>query len=107
MTMREAAVAARFPVGARVRVKDRPVSGHVRTPSYVRGKAGWVAACHGAYRNPEDLAYGRDGLPKQPLYLVAFRQTDLWPGYPGSPGDTLYVDIYQHWLEPVLEEAAA
>ncbi|HET7875443.1 MAG TPA: SH3-like domain-containing protein [Methylomirabilota bacterium] len=94
------ALAPRFPVGARVRVASRAVSGHVRTPGYVRGKVGWVAICHGVYRNPEHLAYGGDGLPKRSLYLVGFRQADLWPQYPGPAQDTVYLDVYDHWLEP-------
>ena len=53
----------------------------------------------GAFRNPESLAYGGDGLPERPLYLVAFDQRELWPGYPGPDGDRLYLDLYEHWLE--------
>ena len=61
-----------------------------------------IERVHGEFRDPEQLAYGRDGLPRQPLYLVGFRQTDLWPRrYAESPRDCLYVDIYEHWLEPV------
>jgi nitrile hydratase len=71
----------------------------VRTPAYIRGKTGWVETLHGRYRNPESLAYGGEGLPKQALYGVGFKQTDLWPEYRGSPADSVYVDIYEHWLE--------
>jgi nitrile hydratase len=46
------------------------------------------------------LAYGGDGLPEMPLYKVVFRQADLWEGYGGPPEDTLFIDIYEHWLEP-------
>ena len=61
---------------------------------------GWVERVHGEFRNPEQLAYGLDGLPRQPLYMVGFRQTDLWhQRYAESPRDNLYVDIYEHWLE--------
>jgi hypothetical protein len=58
-----------------------------------------VAAVHGAFRNPESLAYGADGLPKQFLYLVGFDQTQVWSQYPASQQDTLFIDIYEHWLE--------
>ena len=88
--------------GSRVRVRADTPPGHVRTPWYVRGKTGWIERAHGDFRNPESLAYGGDGLPREPLYMVGFRQTDLWPGrYAESSSDTLYVDIYGHWLEAI------
>jgi Nitrile hydratase beta subunit, C-terminal len=89
-----------FKNGDRVRVKAEERPGHVRTPAYVRGKLGWIHRIHGEFRNPEKLAYGDDGLPRQPLYMVGFRQTDLWQPYAESGRDNLYVDIYEHWLEP-------
>jgi hypothetical protein len=88
-----------FSPGDRVRVKGDDRAGHVRTPTYVRGKVGWVERVHGAFRNPERLAYGENGLPRQPLYMVGFRQTELWEPYTESAGDNLYVDLYEHWLE--------
>ena len=88
--------------GTAVRVRADNPPGHVRTPWYVRGKTGWIERVHGDFRNPETLAYGGTGLPKQTLYMVGFRQTDLWPErYAESRDDTLYVDIYDHWLEPI------
>jgi nitrile hydratase subunit beta len=90
----------RFSPGDRIRVSDEEKPGHIRTPGYVRGKTGRVASVLGEFRNPEDLAYGGSGLPKRYLYEVAFRQTDLWERYEGPAGDALYVDIYEHWLEP-------
>ena len=77
----------------------------MRTPAYVRGKRGWVKRVHGEFRNPESLAYGGDGEPPRPLYMVGFRQADLWPDrYAESQSDTLYVDIYEGWLEEVTHE---
>jgi nitrile hydratase len=84
-----------------VKVRAGAPPGHLRTPSYIQGKIGSVEAIHGAFRNPESLAYGGDGLPKQFLYLVRFDQARLWEKYEGSPQDKLLVDIYEHWLEPV------
>jgi nitrile hydratase subunit beta len=82
-----------------VRVFEGP--GHVRTPAYVRGKPGWIERVHGEFRNPESLAYGGDGLPRTALYMVGFRQSDLWyERHRESAGDKLYVDLYEHWLEP-------
>ena len=94
------AAGARFRPGDAVRVLDVEKEGHVRTPDYAKGKPGWVAENLGAFPDPESLAYGGDGLPEKPLYTVGFRQTDLWDGYGGSPEDVLFLDIYEHWLEP-------
>jgi len=91
----------KFEPGDRVRVRAEERPGHIRTPRYIRGKTGWVQAVHGAFLNPESLAYGGDGLPKQPLYLVGFHQTEVWQErYKGSAEDKVFVDIYEHWLEP-------
>ncbi len=90
----------RFAVGDRVVVRRSRPPGHVRTPYYIRGRQGVVARVLGAFANPEELAYGRDGRPERPLYAVRFRQRDLWPDYSGASGDTAEVDVYEHWLEP-------
>jgi len=99
------AMSARLAPGDRVRVREEQKLGHVRTPDYVKGKPGVVAARLGEFRNPEDLAYGGDGLPEKPLYKIGFAQADLWSDYDGSPNDILYIDIYEHWLEHVGEDA--
>jgi nitrile hydratase len=91
----------RFKPGDRVRIRAEDRPGHVRTPSYVKGKTGWVEAVLGEFRNPELLAYGDLQAPKLPLYTVGLRQTDLWEGYAGTARDALYLDVYEHWLEPI------
>ena len=91
---------ARFAVGDEVRVRQAYPPGHVRTPYFIRGKRGRVTRVIGAFANPEELAYGRNGLPKQPLYWVQFPQTNLWPGYAGGEADSAVIDVYEHWLEP-------
>jgi len=89
-----------FKPGDRVKVKfeDRP--GHLRTPWYIRGKPGRIEKVYGDFLNPESLAFGKDGLPKKTLYLVAFNQTDVW-GKSAGAKDKVLVDIYDHWLEPM------
>jgi hypothetical protein len=94
------AVVARFTAGDRVRVRKANPLWHVRTPFYIRGQVGTVAAVCGAFPNPEERAYLRPGLPAQPLYRVRFAQYRIWPGYEGPESDSILVDIYQHWLEP-------
>ena len=91
---------SQFRPGDRVRVRAEDRPGHIRTPFYIRGKTGWIERVHGEFLNPESLAYGKNGLPKRPLYLVGFRQAEVWEKY-GAPKDNLYIDIYEHWLEPV------
>jgi nitrile hydratase len=91
---------AKFQPGDRVRVRLGSPPGHCRTPAYIQGKVGVVAAVHGAFRNPETLAYGGDGLPEQFLYLVRFEQSQVWGTYPAATRDQLFIDLYEHWLEP-------
>ena len=95
------AVEPRYQAGNRVRVRTGSPPGHFRTPAYIQGKSGRVAALCGIFPNPESLAQGGSGLPRQPLYRVEFAQTELWSQYPGPAADKLLVDVYQHWLEPV------
>ena len=94
-------MAAKFKSGDRVRIRVGSPPRHFRTPAYVQGKSGSVERIQGEFRNPESLAHGGDGLPKQFLYLVRLEQADLWANYMASPQDTLFIDIYEHWLEPV------
>ena len=89
-----------FESGDLVKVRYAHPPGHVRTPAYVKGRQGVVERLCGTYPNPEERAYGRSGLPAQPLYRVRFRQTELWPNYRGSISDTVDVEIFHHWLEP-------
>lgn len=93
-------MSTKFNPGDKVRVRVGMPPTHFRTPSYIQGKVGKIATIHGQFRNPESLAHGGDGLPKQFLYLVRFDQTEVWESYSNSPKDTLLVDIYEHWLEP-------
>jgi hypothetical protein len=86
--------------GDRVTVRAAYPPGHVRTPFYIRGRSGMVERVCGSYPNPEELAYARSGLPAQPLYRVRFLQREVWPDYAGQAGDSVDIEIYQHWLEP-------
>lgn len=89
-----------FKAGDRVTVLHVDVPGHVRTPWYIRGHTGRIERYCGAFPNPEELAYGRSGLPAQPLYRVQFKQKEIWPDYAGPAHDTIDIEIYQHWLLP-------
>ena len=91
-------MAAKFKMGDKVRVRLGVTSGHCRTPAYIQGKIGTIEAVQGTFPNPESRAYGGDGLPKQPLYLVSFPQTHVWKEYHASLKDKLLIDIFEGWL---------
>jgi nitrile hydratase len=90
-----------FQPGQPVRVKrDFPeLRGpcHIRTPHYLRGLPGTIERPLGSFANPEDLAFARPAA-KVPLYHVRFDQPALFNE--GAKGDTLLVEIFEHWLEP-------
>lgn len=94
---------ARYGPGDRVRVGDTPPEGHHRTPGFVQGRVGVISDLRGAFLNPESRAHDGDGLPKVPLYTVRFQAKELWDGYHGGARDAVYVDLYEHWLEPAEE----
>lgn len=105
---RSAPAGARFAAGDRVRVKDdwpeRRGPCHIRTPHYLRGRQGTVEAVLGAFPNPEDLAFARPA-PVRVLYHVLFDQPPIWQE--GEAGDTVLVEIFEHWLEPATDERKA
>ena len=88
-----------FKPGERVKVRNAYPLGHIRTPFYIRGSSGTIERLCGRFPNPEELAQMRDGLPVVPLYRVRFFQKDVWPDYAGPPGDTIDLEIFQHWLD--------
>ena len=92
-------MSARFAPGDSIRVMAGDPPHHVRTPGYLKGRSGIVTRRVGAFRNPETLAHGGDGLPRQPLYRVRFSQETLWPAYDGRPSDSLEAEFYENWLE--------
>lgn len=96
----------RFEVGDRVRVVDLGKPGHVRTPDYILGRTGEVIQRCGMFLNPEDLSVGITHGPVVALYRVRFAMTEVWPDPPRHPGDTLCIEIYDHWLERAEEDPA-
>ena len=88
-----------YRAGERGLVAARAHQGHYRTPDYLKDKSGIVERVHGTFANPETRAYGGDGLPERPLYLIGFAQRDVWPDYGGHAGDRIHADLYEHWLE--------
>jgi nitrile hydratase len=97
------APAPAYTPGERVHVRKVDSQGHIRTPHYIRGKTGTIERFAGYFKNPEAMAYGRPGLPLIALYRVRFSQAHVWPDYRGGPGDTVDIDLYEHWLRPVSQ----
>ena len=92
-----------FRTGDYVIVREDYPPGHVRTPVYVRGKCGRIVRKLGEFENPELIAYRLKGR-RRALFAVRFAQTDLWPDYRGPQGDTVDLDLYEHWLTPTRPE---
>jgi len=90
----------RYALGDKVQIVDLMKAGHVRTPAYVRGKYGTIDHDCGNFENPEERAYGRVGRPPIPLYRVRIMQKHIWEDYEGPEGDSLVLEIYDHWLRP-------
>ncbi len=89
----------RFADGSRVCVKALFPPGHCRTPFYVRGHVGTVLRVIDHQPNPEQLAYGRDGLPRLAVYRVSFPLDELWPETSTASRDAVVVDLFEPWLE--------
>jgi nitrile hydratase len=95
-------VATRYPVGGRVRVAETIRPGHIRTPLFLLGKRGEIAALQGEFLSPEQMAYHEEG-PPIPLYLVAFEAGEVWGGQVprADRGFKIYAELYEDWLSPL------
>lgn len=96
---RAVAVAARFISGQRVRARNIHPPGHTRLPRYVRGRSGVVVLDRGVFLFPDTNAHLRGEKP-QHLYSVRFASRDVW-GDQASPRDSIHVDMFDDYLEPV------
>ncbi len=89
-----------FRAGDTLRVLKRSPIGHYRVPLYLRGKIGAVEqVVHPAAIDNEEEAFGRNAGSKSYYYRMAFRMSDVWPGYAGSANDGLRIEVFQTWLE--------
>jgi nitrile hydratase len=91
-------VEPRFRVGQSVRVVNRHPPAHTRMPRYARGRVGVVERDRGVFALPDNEVYFLD--PKaQHVYLVRFAARELW-GDSASARDSVYLDMWQDYLEP-------
>jgi nitrile hydratase len=88
--------------GDRVRVDNRIPIGHYRVPTYLRGKTGTVeTVIEPRGLDNEEEGFGRNAGDKRHYYRVVLAMPDLWPDYPGSPNDTLHIEVFETWLERI------
>ena len=93
-------VPPRFRPNDRVRARNLHPRGHTRQPRYVRGRQGTVVEDHGVYALQDSDAEGQQpGDRPQHVYSVRFEARELW-GERGPVGDSVYVDLWEDYLEP-------
>ena len=76
-----------------MRVKTMMPPGHIRTPSYLRGKTGIVERRLGAFGNPEEQAYGRIG-DRRELLRIRFRMGDIWGAEAENSGAAIFTQMF-------------
>ena len=88
-----------FQVGQRVRARNINPPGHTRLPRYARGKTGLIVLDHGVYAFPDTNSQYL-GEKRQHVYSVQFTAPELW-GEGASPRDSIFVDMWDDYLERV------
>ena len=91
-------VAPRFMRGDRVRARTTNPTGHTRLPRYARGRQGVIDRDQGVWIFPDTHASSQGKNP-QHVYSVRFAAQELW-GPEASPRDSVYVDLWDDYLEP-------
>ena len=92
---------SRFNVGDRVRIDTRSEPRHHRVPAFVKGREGIIERVCAAHPPPERVAKADPDGDVFTVYRVRLMQKDLWPDYIGPHGDSLEIEIFEHWLEAV------
>jgi len=97
-TRRDVPVPALFQEGQQVRARNINPVGHTRLPRYARGKVGVIHRDHGVHVFPDTNAQFLGEKP-QHVYSVRFAARELW-GAQASPRDSVYIDLWDDYLEP-------
>lgn len=94
----EVAIAPKFAVGDKVRVRNLHPVGHTRLTAYVRGKAGVIGKVNAQpWILPDTRAHNAGDNP-QSVYNVTFSARELW-GDAAEPRSTINVDLSEAYLE--------
>lgn len=94
---RDVLIAATFKAGQRVRARNINPVGHTRLPRYARGRVGTIDRDHGVFLFPDTNALFLGEKP-QHVYSVRFAARELW-GDQGAPQDSVYLDLWDDYLE--------
>lgn len=78
-----------FEIGARVRTREKRLSGHTRLPQYLALRSGRVVCVLGRFRFADDAAAAGTSAPEQMLYTVEFEQD----------GHRVCADLFESYLE--------
>jgi nitrile hydratase len=97
-TMVDSGKTPAFKLGDKVVTRNINPTGHTRLPRYIRGKHGVVEMMHGSFILPDTNAHGRGQNP-EPVYAVKFDAREVW-GEQAPAGDSVYVDLWESYLEP-------
>jgi len=100
---RESDAAPKFAVGNRVRVTDDSPLGHTRKARYIRGKTGELVLAHGTFIYPDSAGNGLGDDP-QHVYTIRFDARRLWGNDIGDPNASVYVDVWEPYLEAAGDE---
>ncbi len=87
-----------FHVGDRVRCRYIHPTTHTRMPRYTRGKTGVVERDRGVFNLPDSEQGSAEPKP-QHVYLIRYTAPELW-GEEASTRDSLYIDMWEDYLEP-------
>jgi nitrile hydratase subunit beta len=96
--------APRFRLGDAVLARNINPTQYTRLPRYIRGRRGVVILDHGTFVLPDSNVAGLGARP-QHVYGVRFTARELW-GQQASDRDTLQIDLFDDYLDPVAELAA-
>jgi len=96
---RDEPVPPKFAPGDAVVARNLHPAGHTRIPRYVRGRRGVIDRDHGVFVFPDTHAAGLGPKP-QHVYAVRFAARELW-GPDASPRDSVFVDLWDDYLDPV------
>lgn len=88
----------KFRAGDRVRARNLNPRTHLRLPGYAKKRVGVVEKHYGSFGHPGARAHEREEEPAH-LYSVKFEAEELWGPDAEKAGDTVYLDLFEDYLE--------